>query len=239
MGVRSLANPAALRAVCFDAVGTLIYPSPPVREIYGHIGRRHGAILEPDEIDQRFRAAFRRQDEQDRRRGYRTDEDRERQRWAAIVAEVFHDQPDPIGPLAELWDHFAQADAWACFADVAPCLGWLKAHGFQVGIASNYDHRLRSVVAGLPPLKDCDSLAISAELGWRKPALSFFTGMLQAIQQPAERVLLVGDDWENDYLGGTQAGLQVVLVERQHRESATPALTSLEELPRLLQPMLD
>ncbi len=239
MDVRPLANPAALRAVCFDAVGTLIYPFPPVSEAYGRIGRRHGASLKSDEIDRRFRAAFQRQEEQDRRLGYHTDEARERQRWAAIVAEVFHDQPDPAGPLAELWDHFARSDAWACFPDVASCLGWLKTHGYQIGIASNYDRRLRSVVAGLPPLGNCDLLAISAEIGWRKPALPFFTGMLQAIHQPAERVLLVGDDWENDYQGGTQAGLQVILVDRQQRDPAMPALASLDELPRLLKPTQD
>jgi putative hydrolase of the HAD superfamily len=232
-GVRALANPSDLRAVVFDAVGTLIYPAPPVCAVYDRIGRRHGAALGEAEIERRFRASFQQEEAHDRQLGYQTDEERERLRWAAIVRAVFHDQPDPSGPLAELWDHFARPDAWACFSDVAPCLEWLQTRGLRTGVASNFDQRLRRVVAGLPALRGCEVVAISSELGWRKPAPAFFQALLHGLSLPAEQVLLVGDDWENDYQGGIRAGMPVILLNRQRRPLEVPAITSLEELPGL------
>src|SRR5262245_36002934 len=109
----------------FDAVGTLIYPLPPVGEVYAGIGRRWGATITAAEIELRIRVACQRQEAWDREHGHRTDEEREQRRWRTIVAEVFHDQPNPQGPFADLWSHFAQPDAWACYPDVASCLAWL------------------------------------------------------------------------------------------------------------------
>jgi len=79
-----------LRAVLFDAVGTLIRPEPSVATAYAQAGRRHGADLPEDEIGRRFRAALVRQDEIDRvRHAGRTDQEREIERWRGIVADVF------------------------------------------------------------------------------------------------------------------------------------------------------
>lgn len=225
---------SAIRAVFFDAVGTLIYPHPPVSEVYAQAGRRWGATLGGDEVERRFRAAFRRQDDLDRAAGYRTSPDREQQRWSAIVADVFYDQPHPTGPLEELWQHFSRPDAWACFADVMPTLESLQGQGFILGMASNYDSRLRSVVAGLPELRTCGCLAISGELGWRKPAAQFFAALVAMTGFQANQVLLVGDDYDNDYEGGRAGGLQVLLLDRGGEVGTIPAIRSLEELPALL-----
>jgi putative hydrolase of the HAD superfamily len=222
-----------IRAVFFDAVGTLIYPDPPVGEAYARIGRRHAARLGVAEIERRFRAAFRAQEELDRTLCFRTDETRERQRWRAIVTEVFHDQPDPLGPCADLWEHFARPEAWTCFADVADLLQGLADQGIKVGIASNYDARLRTVVAGLPALSSCQALAISAEIGWRKPAAPFFEALCRMIGEPPEHVAVIGDDWENDYQGGQAAGLQVLLLDRKGVRPGVPSLSTLRDLPRV------
>src|SRR5207302_1039003 len=51
---------AEVRAVFFDAVGTLIHPEPPAGAVYAEVGRRHGSRLTAAEIARRFAAAFRR-----------------------------------------------------------------------------------------------------------------------------------------------------------------------------------
>lgn len=223
-----------ISAVFFDAVGTLLRPQPSVQEVYGRAGRRCGARLGEAEIGRRFAAAFQRQEAVDRELGYRSSERRERQRWEAIVAEVFRDQPHPSALLAELWDHFARPDAWACLPDVAACLRELQLLGIPLGIASNFDGRLRAVVAGQPALAACGRLAISAEIGWRKPAPAFFEALCELVRLPAEEILLVGDDWHNDYEGGRQAGLQVLLLDRNARLGEAGRLTGLDELPSRL-----
>jgi putative hydrolase of the HAD superfamily len=221
--------------VFFDAVGTLIRPRPPVGEVYARFGREAGAWLDPPEAERRFHAAFRRQEEEDRERLWQTDEERERRRWSAIVQEVFADQPNPLGPLDDLWRHFGRPDAWAIFADVLAVLPRLSGQGLELGIASNFDGRLRQVVAGLPALGLCRHLAISSEIGWRKPSPLFFEG-LRAIGpwRPAE-VLLVGDDLGNDYQAALDSGLQAVLLSRDGDQRAPHTIASLEQLPDYLR----
>jgi len=202
-----------IRAVAFDAVGTLIHPSPPVAEVYHAAGMRHGSALGLDEIRRRFRAAFTRQEAIDAAVGLATGETREREQWRAIVAEVLDDVGDPVACFTDLYDHFARPDAWACDPDAGELLARLQRDSYALAVASNFDQRLRGVVAGLPPLAPIRHFAISSEIGWRKPAAQFFTALADMLGLPAAEILLVGDDLGNDFEGGRRAGLAVVLLD--------------------------
>ena len=71
-------------------------------------------------------------------------------RWRDIVASVLDDVTDPEGCFEELYRHFARPEAWTCDPQAAPVLEQLAARGLVLGLASNYDHRLRPVAAGKP-----------------------------------------------------------------------------------------
>jgi putative hydrolase of the HAD superfamily len=200
-------------AVVFDAVGTLLHPEPPAHRVYAEVGRRRGSRLDDDTIRRRFRAAFARQEEVDRAAGWRTDEGREVERWRRIVAETLDDLPDPSACFRELYDHFARPSGWRVDADAGPVLSALRARGLTVGVASNFDERLRSVLAGFPLLADLSPVVVSAEVGWRKPAPAFFAVLVGRCEVAAGRVLLVGDDRGNDYYGARAAGLWAVLLD--------------------------
>ncbi len=200
------------RAVFFDAVGTLINPRPAPAEVYFEIGRRHNSRLTLDEIAHRFRAAFRHEDAIDREHGWKTDEPREERRWRNIVAAVLDDVGDGEACFRELWHHFSQPEAWSCVADAERVLAELSRRGYPLGMASNFDSRLRGVVAGLPELAPLHLLTISSEIGWRKPARQFFERLLSDTGSRAEEILFVGDDPLNDADGARAAGLSVVLL---------------------------
>src|SRR5581483_10886690 len=155
--------------VVFDAVGTLIHPEPPAPVVYASVGRRFGSRLDEAAIRTRFRAAFRRQEEADYAGNLRTDERREFARWQAIVGEVLDDVTDAEKCFQELYAHFARADAWRCESQTAEVLAGLAARGHVLGIASNFDHRLRGLVENMPALGPIRYLVISSEVGWRKP----------------------------------------------------------------------
>ena len=53
-----MAGLTKIRGVLFDAVGTLIYPDPPVAEAYRSIGRRFGSRLSVEQIAARFPAGL-------------------------------------------------------------------------------------------------------------------------------------------------------------------------------------
>jgi putative hydrolase of the HAD superfamily len=219
---------SGVRAVAFDAVGTLITPDPPVAAAYLAAGRRHGSRLTAGEIDSRFRAAFRAEEDRDRTAGWRTNAAREVDRWRKIVAGVLPDVTAPDACYRELWDHFARPAAWRCLPDVGVVIEVLARHGVAVGVASNFDTRLREVIAGLPELARVGPIIVSAEVGWRKPAPAFFEALITAFGNRADEVLVVGDDFENDYAGGTANGLRAVLVAR-----ARPGVTTIDRLGEL------
>ncbi len=204
---------AGVEAVFFDAVGTLLFPDPPAPAVYAAVGRRFGSRLAEEVIRARFAAAFRREEEADRRANLRTSEVREVARWRHVVAAVLDDVADPDACFAELYEHFARPDAWRLADDAAAVLDGLARRGLAVGLASNYDRRLRPVAAGLPGLRAVRHLVISSEVGWRKPAPEFFAALCREAGRPAARLLLVGDDWDNDYRGAVGAGLRAVLVD--------------------------
>jgi putative hydrolase of the HAD superfamily len=210
--------PPGVRAVFFDAVGTLLHPEPPAGAAYAALGRRFGSRLADDEVRRRFAAAFRRQEDEDARHGHRTDEGREERRWRAIVAEVLDDVADAEGCFRALHDHFARPEAWRCDAQAAAVVAALRRRGLLVGMASNFDGRLRRVVAGLPELADVRHLVVSSEVGWKKPAPAFFAALCRQAGAAPDEVLLVGDDEENDYRGARRAGLRAVLLGGGIRE---------------------
>ena len=219
-----------IEGIVLDAVGTLIDPEPSVARVYASAALRQGQVVEVGEVKRRFGLYFR-NDEVDEQLGPMvTDESIESRRWRRIVANVLPDLPDPDRAFAELWDHFGRPEAWRCFPDVAPGLEALAAAGYPIRIASNFDGRLRGVVAGLADLSGfVDPLVISSEVGFRKPHPAFYAAACASLGLPADRVLCVGDDPENDVRGAERAGLRGIYLDRDGRKA-----DGLETYPNLM-----
>src|SRR5207249_2512212 len=101
-------------------------------------------------------------------------ESREWQRWRALVASVLDDVTDPDECFRILHAHFAQPTAWRCEPGTAETIRSLRQAGYVVGMASNFDHRLHQVAAGLPDLAGLDHVVVSSKVGWKKPSRQFF-----------------------------------------------------------------
>jgi putative hydrolase of the HAD superfamily len=204
--------PDEVRVVYFDAVGTLLFPDPPVAEAYHAIGRRYGSRLTVEEVRRGFYAAFAAEERTDEFLGYRTSDERELQRWRAIVAEALPDVTDAERCFQELYEHFAAPRNWRVAAEAVGVLTELRRRGLDVGLASNFDDRLRDIQAAKPELRGVVRLVISSLIGWRKPAPEFFECLLGWGHDP-NQVLLVGDDRVNDYDGARAAGLHAILLD--------------------------
>ena len=222
-----------IRAVFFDAVGTLIFPDPPAAEVYAGVALRHGLKLDSELIRKRFIESFNAEEAFDREHDWVTSEEREVERWRRIVSSCLREIIDFETCFTELYQHFARPDAWRVNTAAAEVFHSLQARGIMLGLASNYDSRLCPVVKGhveLAPLRD--RVVISAAVGYRKPAPEFFEQVTRiAGSEPAE-ILLVGDDDENDYDGATAAALEAVLLDSVGRHPDVPRrIRSLRELP--------
>ncbi|HVL15518.1 MAG TPA: HAD-IA family hydrolase [Gemmata sp.] len=225
--------PPGTRAVFFDAVGTLLFPDPPAPVVYSESARRAGLDIPPDEVRSRWLRAFRAEEAADRLAGWVTSEARELARWRRIVAESVRGVADPDVCFRELFDHFSRPSAWRVDPDAGDVLTALRDRGLVVGLASNYDARLLTVLAGFRELELLrDRVVVSATVGHRKPAAAFFTHVVQAAGCERTDVLYVGDDIENDHRGATAAGLNAILIDPDGRFSE--AGRSIKELRELL-----
>ena len=48
--------------------------------------------------------------------------------------------------FSELWQHFASAQHWRLYDDVAPTIKRLRDQGYRIAVASNFDERLTSIL---------------------------------------------------------------------------------------------
>ena len=235
------------RVVLFDAVGTLMFPDPPVAEAYHRVGRELGSSRTLAEVKQSFREAYRRSESLFALPGdgqglarQPTSDDRERDRWRQVVGEVLGDLPEDSveTALQRLWDHFADPTHWRLYEDVTAAWQRLSERGCVLGIASNFDSRLVGICRGLAPLDSCRHLFISSQVGFPKPAPQFFRAVESQLGFRGEEILLIGDDRTNDVVGGRSCGWQV-----QHivRDGPIPegAFRSLTDLPQSLGNLLD
>lgn len=225
--------------IAFDAVGTLLFADPPVHLAYYRIGKKHGSAARPDEVLHRFRSAFARRTEvaagdldtavaEGAPMSGGGGEERERQFWRTVVADVLPDVRDAEACFEELFAHFAQPGAWQCFADVEETLQEARRRGLRLAIASNFDARLHALCDGHPPLTMIERRLISSEVGARKPQAEFYRALLAACGCAPEELLFVGDDPENDVDAPARLGIRAVHLDRTGK---TPgAMRSLVDL---------
>ncbi len=219
----------SVRAVYFDAVGTVLHPNPGAPAMYATAAARYGLPADPDAILTRFRAAYLHEEETDARAGWVTDEEREIGRWRAIVRETLPGAPNEC--FDELYYHFSLPEAWRVPPDLPGVLAVLKARKLVLGLASNYDRRLLMVLRGHPELEPLDQVVISSQIGVRKPGARFFERLADLSGCRPDEVLLVGDDYGNDYRGAIAYGMRAVLLDPKGRHPEVPdRIASLAEL---------
>jgi len=204
----AFALPPGVRAVVFDVVHTLVEPWPSVAVAYHEAGRRHGIDLDPAEIQARFRAAWRRQEQLDAAAAppFATSRSREADRWRSIVEDVFAGNPAREAIFADLWEHFGRPESWRPVPAGRDLAVAAQRAGLPIVLASNFDERLLGLAATVEPLTLAEHVFASSELGWRKPSAEFFRAIAGRLGLEPRELVLVGDDPELDIAAARRAG---------------------------------
>lgn len=216
----STSNPQ-IKAILFDATGTLIELAAPVGETYAAAARAQGVELPAWRIEDAFRRVRARSEpkvhpELDDLEAMAAAEraewrDRVRQTFQAVDSTLRF--PDADGLAAQLFEHYADAAAWRLRPGVAETLARLDADGLRIGVVSNFDLRLSGILQGLGILDFMDCLMLPALCGARKPDPRIFEAALEALGLPAGSVVFVGDDPDEDLAGARAAGLTAIDVQ--------------------------
>jgi putative hydrolase of the HAD superfamily len=216
-----------IKAVVFDAGGTLVRTARPVGEIYAEVGRRHGREWDAVALQKSFKEAFKKM--RGNRVGPVPSDGDDRDWWREVVRQTLGDESGSIAfedYFGELYPLFERPDLWHVFPDVVPVLDRLKREGCRLVVLSNWDSRLRTMLARLELAPYFENLFISTECGFEKPDAAFYRLAQKALGISPGEILMVGDDPENDVAAPRRQGWQALLIERP-RETLAQVLELL------------
>lgn len=226
---------ASIRAVTFDAGGTLLAPHPSVGEVYAEVLRAFDLERDASSLESSFRAAF---TAVSKNAAVLDPEEREKDFWRQVVRRTILDNPIPeaVFPdvFATMWEAFSHGTRWRVFDGSHQLLQSLRDRGYQLGILSNWDRRLHSVLkeTGLAGL--FETVVISADVGIEKPDTGIFRAAETLLGQPAAACLHVGDSRHHDLAGARGAGWTALLVRNDDGPVDLPSIGNLADLAALL-----
>jgi len=217
------------RAVLFDAAETLFTTRGSVGEIYGCVAHKYGSKVSSEVIQEAFLRHF-------KGAGPLSIDDQKRW-WKDVVQSVFND----VGMVQnfdrffdEVYEKFRDAQGWVLFPETLEVLEELKRRHLKLGIISNFDSRIYSVMDSLGIRSFFDVITLSSETGYCKPDREIFDAAVTAIGMRASEILFVGDSLEDDVEAALRTGLRAILIDRTGRHSASNHLERIASLKEIL-----
>jgi putative hydrolase of the HAD superfamily len=214
----------AIKALSFDAVGTLFHLRRSVGGGYAEVAARFGLQLDPAEVDRAFRQVWK--TARQRPDGPREDDDRGL--WREIVRDVLKHcgatlEPEPFAAFfSAAYASYEGKQEWQLYPETVSVLEELSPR-FRLAIISNYDARLYPTLEELGIRPFFETVTVSSEAGSDKPSAGIFHTACRSLGLSPPEILHVGDEKAADLDGPVAAGLSAWLVER-------PAM-SLRDLP--------
>ena len=221
-----------LRAVLFDAAGTLIELRESVGSTYARLAQDFGVDLPA----WRVQDAFVRILSQAPPRAYAAESSREvlrreRDWWREVVRATFlaADSNARFADFPAYFDvvyrTFSQPAHWRHRAGCISALRALRSRGLALGIVSNFDRRLPTLLTGLGLTALIDVVVLPSDAGAEKPDPRIFALALQRLRIPADQAVFVGDSHSRDLAGARAVGMAAIDVG---------SLATLDELPARL-----
>jgi len=216
-------------AVLFDAAETLFTTRGSVGDIYHAVAQRYGTVATAAEIQDAFIRQF-------RQSGPLTT-DNEKRWWKDVVHRVFAEAGmvenfDQF--FEEVYDHFRDSRGWRLFPETREVLEEIKRNQLKIGVISNFDSRLHSVMNDLGIRAYFDSVTISSETGYAKPQPEIFMAAIRSLAVPPNRILFAGDSLLDDFQAGQNVGLDAFLLDRSGRYAGIQSVRRIQTLRDLL-----
>lgn len=213
------------KVIFVDAVGTLFGVKGSVGKVYSQIAQEFGVEVAPEIVDQAFIQSFKASPPPIFPDAEIEDiPQREFEWWRKIALNTFETAgviqqfSDFSGFFGELYIHFGTAEPWVIYPDVVQSLSNWQNIGIELGVLSNFDSRLYSVLQGLGLSHYFSSVTISTQVGAAKPDGKIFAVALAKHNCSPEEAWHIGDSIEEDYQGAKAAGLRGVWINRQQDE---------------------
>jgi len=216
--------------ITFDMGGTLLFPNPSVGEIYAEVLSRHGHVRDPRHLEDNFMRIWKADVQQCLPE---ISAEGEKQRWRSVVHRTFEGvEPLDLDSLFdELWIAFAQAHRWRLPEGAIPTLQALQDRGYQLAVLSNWDERLRPLMAEIGLEEFFEHVFVSYEMGVEKPDSRIFAAVEEKLSVPGHQILHIGDSYLHDVEGAQRQGWRTVQAFCElSPDSPCPQISRLSDL---------
>jgi putative hydrolase of the HAD superfamily len=209
------------KVIFLDAVGTLFGVDGSVGQAYALIAERFHVEADPKALNDAF---FKHFGESEPMAFPGVEPTRvpaqEYAWWQAIAEKTFAETgkldafEDFDAFFAELYAHFAGAEPWVVYPDAYHSLERWTAKGIELGVISNFDSRIFTVLDSLALADFFTTVTISTEVGAAKPSRRIFAAALEKHNCEPAHAWHVGDSYADDYEGAKAAGLRGIWLQR-------------------------
>lgn len=213
------------KVIFLDAVGTLFGVKGSVGDIYSQIAREFRVDAAPESLNTAFYNAFQTSPPPVFPGVPENDIPQyEFAWWRAIAKTTFTDAgviskfEDFDSFFTELYIHFGTGEPWEVYPDVVPALINWRRKGIDLGVISNFDSRIYSVLQELELREFFGSITISTQVGAAKPDAKIFTTALEKHNCEPSAAWHVGDSKVDDYQGAKAVGMRGVWVNRKRKK---------------------
>lgn len=210
------------KVIFLDAVGTLFGVKGSVGEIYSQIAREFGVDVKPEVVEAGFRSAFAAAPSPVFPNVVEVEIPQYEYAWWRAIAQASFTNAGVISQFkdfdtffSELYIHFGTAEPWQVYPDVVPALINWRRKGIELGVISNFDSRLYSVLQALELREFFGSITISTQVGAAKPDADIFTSALAKHNCQPNAAWHIGDSKSDDYQGAKAVGMRGIWVNRQ------------------------
>ncbi|XP_058442642.1 rhythmically expressed gene 2 protein-like [Malaya genurostris] len=211
-------NLARFKLITFDVTDTLLKFSRPPEVQYALAARQHGCTeINEQALARSFRSHFKRM-----ARSYPNFGKRSKDWvwwWRTLVINIFRDSHDHIDEIMihevaeQLIENYKTRDCWTEVHLASEVMKIARIHCKQIGIISNFDPRLNTIleVMSLPKV---DFVLTSYDADSQKPDRKIFDIALKqcTTQVYPHEALHIGNSPKQDYIGAKHAGWSSVLV---------------------------
>ena len=228
-------------AVLFDLGYTLIHFEPEEEIVIQEVLRAAGVERSTAEIQAAIRAGYSAYYRDMATATFPATEEYDRRVQAALHRAVLAHLNLDGEVESEAYDvalesRFSRPGVLRPYPEVTEVLDRLIAEGYRLGIVSNWSWNLRRRVVQVGLDGYMELIWGSAYAGCHKPHPGIFRQALEKMALSPGRVLYVGDSYQHDVVGARNAGLDVVLVDRNGAANAPdcPVIGDLRGLFDLL-----
>jgi putative hydrolase of the HAD superfamily len=213
------------KVIFLDAVGTIFGVKGSVGEVYSAIARDFGVTVAAPTVNRAFSQSFKAAKPPAFPGAALSDIPSLEFQWWETIARTTFDVAGVLDQFSnfrvffnELYSHFAGGEPWHIYPDVLPALESWQAKGIELGVISNFDTRLHTILEILQLRQFFSTVTISSTLGAAKPSGKIFLAALEKHHCLPEQAWHIGDSLKEDYYAAKAVGIRPFLVERFEEE---------------------